>query len=148
MSGLDKIDQRILETCRLTPVANVDWRNASAVADLGRRAHQAPAARRFHRAMRAARSAAVGLGLLCSSRLLDKTTPDCLDRFATAVRRAPEVLSATGGGRLRLLIKTRLPIWRRIAGSSARRCSACRRARDRTYAVMEEVKRDAPLPLR
>ena len=80
---------------------------------------------------------------------LDKTTPDIFERFAEAVRRAPEVLEChmVAGG-FDYLIKTRLAdmtAYRRFLGDVLLSFPGVRETR--TYAVMEEVKNDGPLPL-
>ena len=92
----------------------------------------------------------LGLGLLVFVEvLLDKTTPDIFDRFAKAVRTAPEVLEChmVAGG-FDYLIKTRLPdmaSYRRFLGEVLLGLPGVRETR--TYAVMEEVKRDGALPV-
>lgn len=154
MSDLDKIDRRILETLQADGrVANVE---------LAERIRLSPTSvgERIKRLQRdgfiegyGARldPQRLGLGLLVFVELLlDKTTPDVFDRFATAVRRAPEVLEChmVAGG-FDYLIKTRLPdmaAYRRFLGETLLGFPGVRETR--TYAVMEEVKRDAPLPLR
>jgi Lrp/AsnC family leucine-responsive transcriptional regulator len=91
----------------------------------------------------------LGLGLLVFVEvLLDKTTPDVFERFATAVRRAPEVLEChmVAGG-FDYLVKARadMAAYRRFLGEVLLALPGVRETR--TYAVMEEVKRDAPLPI-
>ncbi|CAH2598915.1 DNA-binding transcriptional dual regulator Lrp [Rhodovastum atsumiense] len=92
----------------------------------------------------------LGLGLLVFVEvLLDKTTPDVFDRFAMAVRRAPEVLEChmVAGG-FDYLLKTRvadMTAYRRFLGEVLLSLPGVRETR--TYAVMEEVKNDGPLPL-
>ncbi len=81
--------------------------------------------------------------------LLDKTTPDVFERFAQAVKLAPEVLEChmVAGG-FDYLVKARLPdmtAYRRFLGETLLALPGVRETR--TYAVMEEVKRDAPLPV-
>ncbi|HEY4199559.1 MAG TPA: Lrp/AsnC ligand binding domain-containing protein [Devosiaceae bacterium] len=81
--------------------------------------------------------------------LLDKTTPDVFDRFAQAVIKAPEVLEChmVAGG-FDYLVKTRLPdmmAYRRFLGEVLLALPGVKETR--TYAVMEEVKNDGPLPL-
>ena len=80
---------------------------------------------------------------------LDKTTPDVFERFAAAVRRAPEVLEChmVAGG-FDYLVKTRvrdMAAYRRFLGDVLLGLPGVRETR--TYAVMEEVKSEAPLPL-
>ncbi len=92
----------------------------------------------------------LGLDLLVFVEVyLDKTTPDAFDRFAAAVRRAPEVLEChmVAGG-FDYLVKTRvadMAAYRRFLGDVLLALPAVRETR--TYAVMEEVKTDGPLPV-
>jgi Lrp/AsnC family leucine-responsive transcriptional regulator len=94
--------------------------------------------------------AKLGFGLLIFVEvLLDKTTPDAFERFAEAVRRAPEVLEChmVAGG-FDYLLKTRvrdMAAYRSFLGQMLLSLPGVRETR--TYAVMEEVKTDAPLPL-
>jgi Lrp/AsnC family leucine-responsive transcriptional regulator len=80
---------------------------------------------------------------------LDKTTPDAFERFAAAVRRAPEVLEChmVAGG-FDYLVKTRvadMTAYRRFLGEVLLALPGV--TETRTYAVMEEVKAEAPLPV-
>ncbi|WP_458096960.1 Lrp/AsnC ligand binding domain-containing protein [Roseomonas sp. WA12] len=92
----------------------------------------------------------LGFGLLVFVEvLLDKTTPDVFDRFAAAVNRAPEVLEChmVAGG-FDYLVKTRvrdMAAYRDFLGKVLLALPGVRETR--TYAVMEEVKSDGPLPL-
>lgn len=92
----------------------------------------------------------LGFGLLVFVEvLLDKTTPDIFTRFAEAVNRAPEVLEChmVAGG-FDYLVKTRMAdmaAFRRFLGDVLLSLPGVRETR--TYAVMEEVKNDGPLPL-
>lgn len=92
----------------------------------------------------------LGYGLLVFVEvLLDKTTPDVFTRFAAAVNRAPEVLEChmVAGG-FDYLVKTRvqdMAAYRRFLGDVLLALPGVRETR--TYAVMEEVKSDSPLPL-
>ena len=92
----------------------------------------------------------LGLGLLVFVEvLLDKTTPDVFDKFAEAVRRAPQVLEChmVAGG-FDYLIKARLAdmaAYRQFLGNVLLSFPGVRETR--TYAVMEEVKNDGPLPI-
>lgn len=92
----------------------------------------------------------LGFGLLVFVEvLLDKTTPDVFDHFAAAVRRAPEVLEChmVAGG-FDYLLKTRvrdMAAYRAFLGGVLLSRPGVRETR--TYAVMEEVKTDGPLPL-
>lgn len=93
----------------------------------------------------------LGFGLLVFVEVnLDKTTPDAFERFAAAVRRAPEVLEChmVAGG-FDYLVKARLhdmASYRAFLGDVLLGFPGVRETR--TYAVMEEVKSDAPLSLR
>jgi Lrp/AsnC family leucine-responsive transcriptional regulator len=93
----------------------------------------------------------LGLGLLVFVEvLLDKTTPDIFTKFAAAVNRAPEVLEChmVAGG-FDYLVKTRvkdMSAYRSFLGEVLLSLPGVRETR--TYAVMEEVKNDGPLPLR
>lgn len=92
----------------------------------------------------------LGLGLLVFVEvLLDKTTPDIFERFSQAVRRAPEVLECymVAGG-FDFLVKARVAdmrSYRRFLGNVLLALPGVRETR--TYAVMEEVKSDGPLPV-
>src|SRR6478609_401930 len=92
----------------------------------------------------------LGLGLLVFVEvMLDKTTPDVFEKFAHAVRAAPEVLEChmVAGG-FDYLVKARvsdMSAYRRFLGERLLALPGVRETR--TYAVMEEVKRDAPLPV-
>ncbi len=92
----------------------------------------------------------LGLGLLVFVEVsLDKTTPDVFDRFAQAVRRAPEVLEChmVAGG-FDYLVKSRvadMAAYRRFLGEVLLAFPGVKETR--TYAVMEEVKTDGFLPV-
>jgi Lrp/AsnC family transcriptional regulator, leucine-responsive regulatory protein len=80
---------------------------------------------------------------------LDKTTPDVFEKFAAAVRRAPEVLEChmVAGG-FDYLVKTRvadMAAYRRFLGEILLALPGVKETR--TYAVMEEVKSDGLLPV-
>jgi Lrp/AsnC family leucine-responsive transcriptional regulator len=81
--------------------------------------------------------------------LLDKTTPDVFEKFAQAVRKAPEVIEChmVAGG-FDYLVKTRLTnmvAYRRFLGEVVLAWPGV--CETRTYAVMEEIKNDSPLPI-
>lgn len=81
--------------------------------------------------------------------LLDRTTGDVFVQFAEEVRLMPEILEChmVAGG-FDYLVKARLPdmtAYRRFLGETLLALPGVRETR--TYAVMEEVKRDAPLPV-
>jgi Lrp/AsnC family leucine-responsive transcriptional regulator len=92
----------------------------------------------------------LGFGLLVFVEVsLDKTTPDVFEKFAAAVRRAPEVLEChmVAGG-FDYLVKTRvvdMAAYRGFLGDILLSFPGVKETR--TYAVMEEIKSDAPLPL-
>ena len=93
----------------------------------------------------------LGLDLLVFVEVsLDKTTPEAFERFARAVRLAPEVLEChmVAGG-FDYLVKARIAdmaAYRRFLGEALLSLPGVRETR--TYAVIEEVKVDGPLPLR
>jgi Lrp/AsnC family transcriptional regulator, leucine-responsive regulatory protein len=92
----------------------------------------------------------LGFGLLVFVEvMLDKTTPDIFDLFSEAVARAPEVLEChmVAGG-FDYLLKTRVPdmaTYRRFLGDILLSFPGVKETR--TYAVMQEVKNDGPLPI-
>jgi Lrp/AsnC family leucine-responsive transcriptional regulator len=92
----------------------------------------------------------LGFGLLVFVEVsLDKTTPDVFEKFAAAVRRAPEVLEChmVAGG-FDYLVKTRvvdMAAYRTFLGDILLSFPGVKETR--TYAVMEEIKSDGPLPL-
>ena len=92
----------------------------------------------------------LGLGLLVFVEVsLDKTTPDVFEKFAAAVRRAPEVLEChmVAGG-FDYLVKTRvadMAAYRRFLGEILLALPGVKETR--TYAVREEVKSDGVLPV-
>jgi Lrp/AsnC family leucine-responsive transcriptional regulator len=92
----------------------------------------------------------LGFGLLVFVEVsLDKTTPDVFEKFAAAVRRAPEVLEChmVAGG-FDYLVKTRvvdMAAYRGFLGDILLSFPGVKETR--TYAVMEEIKSDGPLPL-
>jgi Lrp/AsnC family transcriptional regulator, leucine-responsive regulatory protein len=92
----------------------------------------------------------LGRGLLVFIEVkLDRTTPDVFERFAHAVTRAPEVLEChmVAGG-FDYLIKTRvadMTAYRRFLGEVLLSLPGVRETH--TFAVMEEVKNTASLPV-
>ena len=153
MTDLDNIDRRILRELQS------DGRISNA--ELAQRIGLPPTSTsdRFKRLQRsgyitgfAARldPKQLGFGLLVFVEvLLDKTTPDVFDKFAQAVRKAPEVLEChmVAGG-FDYLVKTRLPdmaTYRKFLGEVLLALPGVKETR--TYAVMEEVKNDGPLPI-
>ncbi len=80
---------------------------------------------------------------------LDKTTSDVFEKFSTAVLRAPDVLEChlVAGG-FDYLVKTRvsdMAAYRSLLGETILSLPGVKETR--SYAVMEEVKADAPLPV-
>jgi Lrp/AsnC family leucine-responsive transcriptional regulator len=153
MSELDKTDRRILT------ILQMDGRIAAV--ELAERIGLSPTStgERLKRLQREGYVAGfgarldphkVGLGFLVFVEvLLDKTTPDVFERFAKSIQRAPEVLECymVAGG-FDYLVKTRLSdmtAYRRFLGDVLLALPGVKETR--TYAVMEEVKSYAPLPL-
>jgi Lrp/AsnC family leucine-responsive transcriptional regulator len=153
MTELDRIDRRILRELQ------IDGRISNA--DLAQRVGLAPTSMsdRFRRLQKQGYIKGfsaqldpqmLGFGLLVFVEvLLDKTTPDAFEKFAQAVRKSPEVLEChmVAGG-FDYLIKTRLAdmaAYRRFLGDVLLSFPGVKETR--TYAVMEEVKNEGPLPL-
>ena len=153
MTEIDKIDRRILS------ILQTDGR-ISAV-DLAERVGLSPttAGERLRRLLKEGYITGfgarlnphlLGFGLLVFVEvLLDKTTPDVFNRFAAAVAQAPEVLEChmVAGG-FDYLVKTRvadMAAYRRFLGEVLLALPGVRETR--TYAAMEEIKNDGPLPL-
>ncbi|MBE9606925.1 Lrp/AsnC ligand binding domain-containing protein [Acetobacteraceae bacterium H6797] len=151
--GLDKIDLRILD------IIQRDGRISNL--ELAERIGLSPTAtsERFRRLTREGYVTGfgarldprrLGFGLLAFVEvLLDKTTPDVFTRFSEAVNRAPEVLEChmVAGG-FDYLVKVRLKdmaSYRRFLGEVLLAMPGVKETR--TYAVMEEVKNEGPLPL-
>ena len=81
--------------------------------------------------------------------VLDRTTPEVFEAFSQSVQIIPEVLEChmVAGG-FDYLVKARvanMTAYRRFLGETLLALPGVRETR--TYAVMEEVKRDAPLPV-
>ncbi|KAA2235765.1 Lrp/AsnC ligand binding domain-containing protein [Salinarimonas soli] len=153
MTDLDRIDRRILallqEDGRL-PAVELAERVGLSPTSTGerlRRLQKEGVIQGFRARLDPRR---LGLELLVFVEVsLDKTTPDVFERFAAAVRRAPEVLEChmVAGG-FDYLVKTRvadMAAYRRFLGESLLALPGVRETR--TYAVMEEVKSDGPLPV-
>lgn len=150
---LDKIDRRILATLQADGrIANVELADRvglspTSIGERLRRLLRDGFIEGYGARLNPER---LGLGLLVFVEvLLDKTTPDVFERFASAVRRAPEVLEChmVAGG-FDYLVKARvadMTAYRRFLGETLLAFPGVRETR--TYAVMEEVKRDAPLPV-
>lgn len=153
MSDIDKIDRRILS------ILQTDGRITAV--DIADRIGLSPttAGERLKRLQKdgyiegfGARLAPhkLGFGLLVFVEvLLDKTTPDVFDLFAAAARKSPDILEChmVAGG-FDYLIKTRvcdMNAYRRFLGDVILSMPGVKETR--TYAVMEEIKNDGPLPL-
>ena len=153
MTDTDRIDRRILK------ILQEDGRIATV--DLAERIGLSPTStsERLKRLQREGYVAGfraqldphrLGLGLLVFIEVsLDKTTPDIFEKFAEAVRRAPEVLEChmVAGG-FDYLVKTRvadMAAYRRFLGDVLLSLPGV--TETRTYAVMEEVKSDGVLPV-
>jgi Lrp/AsnC family leucine-responsive transcriptional regulator len=153
MTELDRTDRRILgilqKDGRLTTVELADRIGLSPTATSERlkRLQRDGVIAGFSARLDPAR---LGLGLLVFVEVsLDKTTPDAFERFAAAVRRAPEVLEChmVAGG-FDYLVKTRvadMPAYRRFLGEILLALPGVKETR--TYAVMEEVKSESFLPV-
>ncbi|HWA60195.1 MAG TPA: Lrp/AsnC ligand binding domain-containing protein [Caulobacteraceae bacterium] len=150
---IDDTDRRILRTLqREGRITNLE---------LAQRAHLSPAA--CHERTRRLRDAGVitgysaridphlvGLPLLVFVEvLLDRTTKDAFEAFATAIRHAPEVLEChmVAGG-FDYLVKARMrdmDAYRAFLGNTLVDIPGVRETR--TYAVLEEVKNSSDLPI-
>ena len=92
----------------------------------------------------------IGLGLLVFIEvLLDKTTATAFDRFSEKVQRSPHILEChmvAGGFDYLLKVRVRdMAAYRRFLGDVMVELPGVKETR--TYAVMEEVKSDGPLPV-
>ncbi len=153
ISGIDRIDRRILgilqsegritnlelaERIGLSPTAT-----AERVKRLGRDGFILGYAARLA-------PEKLSLGMLVFIQVkLDRTTPDIFDIFATAVQRAPEVMEChmVAGG-FDYLVKTRVADMASYRDFLADVLLSLPGVREtHTYAVMEEVKSDGPLPI-
>ncbi len=153
MSGLDQTDRRILRILQADgriPAVELAERIGLSPTSAGERVRRLQREGYIEGYGARLDPQRLGLGLLVFIEvLLDKTTPDVFERFAKAVRAAPEVLEChmVAGG-FDYLVKTRLAdmaAYRRFLGDVLLSLPGVRETR--TYAVMEEVKRDGPLPV-
>ena len=153
MSDIDKIDRKILAVLQADGrIANVELAEKVGLSptSIGERLKRLQRDGYIEGYGARLNPQMLGLGLLVFVEvLLDKTTPDVFQRFARAVRLAPEVLEChmVAGG-FDYLVKARvadMSAYRRFLGASLLALPGVRESR--TYAVMEEVKRDAPLPV-
>ena len=153
MTDLDKTDRRILAQLQLDGrISTVDLAeriglSPTSTSERLRRLQREGYVTGFRAMLDPQR---VGLGLLVFVEVsLDKTTPDVFEKFADAVRRAPEVLEChmVAGG-FDYLVKTRvadMAAYRRFLGEILLALPGVKETR--TYAVMEEVKSDGVLPV-
>ena len=153
MTDLDKTDRRILAQLQLDGrISTVDLAeriglSPTSTSERLRRLQREGYVTGFRAMLDPQR---VGLGLFVFVEVsLDKTTPDVFERFAAAVRRAPEVLEChmVAGG-FDYLVKTRvadMTAYRRFLGEILLALPGVKETR--TYAVMEEVKTDGVLPV-
>jgi Lrp/AsnC family leucine-responsive transcriptional regulator len=153
MTDLDKTDRRILAQLQLDGrVSTVDLAeriglSPTSTSERLRRLQREGYVTGFRAMLDPQR---VGLGLLVFVEVsLDKTTPDVFEKFADAVRRAPEVLEChmVAGG-FDYLVKTRvadMAAYRRFLGEILLALPGVKETR--TYAVMEEVKSNGVLPV-
>jgi Lrp/AsnC family leucine-responsive transcriptional regulator len=153
MTDLDKTDRRILAQLQLDGrVSTVDLAeriglSPTSTSERLRRLQREGYVTGFRAMLDPQR---VGLGLLVFVEVsLDKTTPDVFEKFADAVRWAPEVLEChmVAGG-FDYLVKTRvadMAAYRRFLGEILLALPGVKETR--TYAVMEEVKSNGVLPV-
>jgi Lrp/AsnC family leucine-responsive transcriptional regulator len=153
MAELDKTDRRILRELQLDGrISNVELATRiglapTSLSDRVRRLTRLGYIAGFGARLDPQR---LGLDLLVLVEVyLDKTTPDVFDKFAAAVRKAPEVLEChmVSGG-FDYLIKVRLPdmhTYRAFLGDVLLNLPGVRETR--SYPVLEEVKTDGPLPV-
>jgi Lrp/AsnC family leucine-responsive transcriptional regulator len=153
MTELDKVDRRILVELQVDGrISNIELAHRvglapTSMSDRLRRLSKQGYIKGFTARLDPER---LGFDLLVFVEvLLDKTTPDVFDKFAAAVRRAPSILEChmVAGG-FDYLIKARLPdmkSYRAFLGDVLLAMPGVRETR--TYAVMEEIKFDSPLPL-
>ena len=152
MQAIDRIDRRILDILqRDGRITNLDLSERVGLSPTATSERQRRLSREGYVTGFGARLAPDKLGLLLVfvEVSLDKATPDIFDKFAEAVNRAPEVLEChmVSGG-FDYLLKTRvrdMAAYRLFLGGVLLGLPGVRETR--TYAVMEEVKNDGPLPL-
>ncbi len=153
MSGIDRIDRKILS------ILQADGRITNL--ELSERVGLSPTAtsERMRRLLKDGYVSGfgarldpqrLGFGLLVFIEvMLDKTTPEVFDTFADAIRKAPSVIEChmVAGG-FDYLVKTRfedMSAYRNFLGQFLWTLQGVKETR--TYAVMEEIKNDGPLPL-
>ncbi len=153
-SPLDRLDRRLLERLQregratIAEIAAAIGLSPSAASERLRRLQAEGVITGFGARLDAGK---VGLGLLVFVEIsLDRATPEAFDRFATAVKRLPEVLEChmVAGG-FDYLVKARvrdMAAYRRFLGDALLSLPGVKGSH--TYAVIEEVIAEAPLPLR
>lgn len=153
MSGIDKIDRKILSILqgdgRITnlELAERVGLSPTATSERMRRLLKEGYVSGFGARLDPQR---LGFGLLVFIEvMLDKTTPEVFDTFAEAIRKSPSVIEChmVAGG-FDYLVKTRfedMSAYRNFLGQFLWTLQGVKETR--TYAVMEEIKNDGPLPL-
>ncbi|WP_210493096.1 Lrp/AsnC ligand binding domain-containing protein [Microvirga antarctica] len=153
MANIDRIDRRILKELQADGrISNVDLADKIGLSPTSTGERMKRLQRDGYIAGFGARldPHKLGLELLVFVEVsLDKTTPDVFEKFAAAVRRAPEVLEChmVAGG-FDYLVKTRvadMSAYRAFLGEILLALPGVKETR--TYAVMEEVKNDGALPV-
>ncbi len=151
--GLDRTDQRILRLLQADGrISNLKLAEAvhlspTAVLERVRRLHRDGYVLGYEARLN---PALLGAGLLVFIEvLLDRTTPDAMAQFKAAVQVRPEILEChlVAGG-FDYLLKTRvasMAAYREFVGSVIWSLPGVRETR--TYAVMEEVKNTAQIPV-
>jgi Lrp/AsnC family leucine-responsive transcriptional regulator len=153
MSGIDKVDRKILSILQADGrITNLELServglSPTATSERTRRLLKEGYVSGFGARLDPQR---LGFGLLVFIEvMLDKTTPEVFDTFAEAIRKAPSVIEChmVAGG-FDYLVKTRfedMSAYRNFLGQFLWTLQGVKETR--TYAVMEEIKNDGPLPL-
>lgn len=153
MSGIDKVDRKILSILQADGrITNLELServglSPTATSERTRRLLKEGYVSGFGARLDPQR---LGFGLLVFIEvMLDKTTPEVFDTFADAIRKAPSVIEChmVAGG-FDYLVKTRfedMSAYRNFLGQFLWTLQGVKETR--TYAVMEEIKNDGPLPL-
>ncbi|TCT13190.1 Lrp/AsnC family leucine-responsive transcriptional regulator [Tepidamorphus gemmatus] len=152
-SGLDRLDRRILSVLQLEGrITNLDLADRIGLSPTATAERVKRLTREGYILGYSARldPRLLGRGLLVFVEVkLDRTTPDVFNMFAAAVRRAPEVMEChmVAGG-FDYLVKSRvadMAAYRRFLADVLLAMPGVRETH--TYAVMEEVKAEGPLPI-
>jgi Lrp/AsnC family leucine-responsive transcriptional regulator len=153
MSGLDRLDRRILKHLQddgriaIVDLADRVGLSPTATAERVKRMQKDRVIRSYGARLDPAK---LGRSFLVFIEVtLDKTTSDVFERFGEAVKRTPDVLEChlVAGG-FDYLVKTRvsdMAAYRNLLGDVILTLPGVKETR--SYAVMEEVKADAPLPV-